>query len=140
MAKLYFNTRDELTCIDPNRVAVVQANGNYSRAVYITRREIMLTYGISKLEEVLKSYNGKSNRFIRLGRSVIINHAFLQKIDLQKQQVILCDGDKNEIRVTIPKPILKTYKQAVIKSIQIKEQQNNENNHFGKRREPTLSD
>lgn len=132
MAKLYFNTRDDLTCIDANKVAVVQANGNYSRVVYITKREIMLTNGISKLEEVLKLYNNNNNRFIRLGRSFIINHAFLQKIDVLKQQLVLSDGDKNEIRISIPKQILKSYKQAVVKSIQIKEKQY-EDNHFGER-------
>lgn len=121
MAKLYFNTRDELVCIDANKIAIVQANGNYSRVVYITKREFILTHGISKLEDILKPYNNKNNRFVRLGRSFIINHVFLQKIDLQKQIIILSDGDKNEIRVTLPKPILKTYKQAVVKSIQIKE-------------------
>ncbi len=131
MAKLYFNTRDELTCVDVSKVAVVQANGNYSRIIYITKRELMLTWGISKMEEALKAQNSKETRFIRLGRSLIINHAFLQKIDVLKQQVILSDGDKNEIRVTIPKPILKSYKQAVAKSLQIKEQQYNENHYSG---------
>ena len=132
MAKLYLNTRDELTCVDANKVAVIQANGNYSRVVYITKRELMVTYGISKLEETLKAYNNKDNRFIRLGRSFIINHAFLQKIDVLKQQIVLSDGDKNEIRVTIPKQILKSYKDAVVKSIQIKEKQY-ESNHTGER-------
>lgn len=139
MAKLYFNTRDELVCIDANKIAVVQANGNYSRVVYITKREFMLTHGISRLEEILKSYNSKDNRFVRLGRSIIVNHVFLQKIDVQKQQIVLSDGDKNEIRITIPKPILKTYKQAVVKSIQIKEERY-ENNHSGKGGQSALSD
>ena len=139
MAKLYFNTRDELVCIDANKIAVVQANGNYSRVVYITKREFMLTHGISRLEEILKSYNSKDNRFIRLGRSIIVNHVFLQKIDVQKQQIVLSDGDKNEIRITIPKPILKTYKQAVVKSIQIKEERY-ENNYSGKGGQSALSD
>lgn len=120
MAKLYFDSRDELTCIDTDFVAVVQANGNYSRVVYITKREIMLTHGITKLEEILKPYNNKTNRFIRLGRSIIINHSYLQKIDVLKQQLVLSDGGKNEIRITIPKQILKTYKSATIKSIQQK--------------------
>ena len=123
MPKLYFNNRDELTCIDTDLVAVVQANGNYSRVVYITKREIVLTQGISKMEEILKMYNSKTNRFIRLGRSIIVNHSFLQKIDVLKQQLVLSDGDKNEIRITIPKQILKTYKNATIKSIQLKEQE-----------------
>lgn len=124
MAKLYFDSRDELTCIDSDLVAVVQANGNYSRVVYITKREIVLTQGISKMEEILKMYNSNSNRFIRLGRSIIVNHSFLQKIDVLKQQLVLSDGDKNEIRITIPKQILKTYKNATVKSIQLKEQEN----------------
>jgi len=132
MAKLYLNTRDELTCINASKVAVIQANGNYSRVVYITKRELMVTYGISQLEETLKAYNNKDNRFIRLGRSFIINHAFLQKIDVLKQQIVLSDGDKNEIRVTVPKQILKSYKDAVVKSVQIKEKQY-ENNNTGER-------
>ena len=121
MAKLYFDSRDELTFIDTDLVAVVQANGNYSRVIYITKREVTLTFGISKLEEILKSSNNRKNRFIRLGRSFIINHSFLHKIDVLKQQLILSDGDKNEVRIKLPKLILKSYKTATIKSIQIKE-------------------
>jgi len=122
MAKLYFDSRDELTCIDTDLVAVIQANGNYSRVIYITKREVMLTCGISKLETILKSSNSKKNRFIRLGRSFIINHSFLHKIEVLKQQLVLSDGDKNEVRIKLPKLILKSYKNATIKSIKIKEE------------------
>lgn len=122
MAKLYFDSRDELTCIDPDLVAAVQANGNYSRVIYITKREVMLTYSISKLETLLKSTNNKKNRFIRLGRSFIINHSFLHKVDVLKQQIVLSGGDKNELRIKLPKQILKSYKNAVVKSIQIKDE------------------
>lgn len=132
MAKLYFDSRDELTCVETDLIAAVQANGNYSRVVYITKKEIMLTQGISKLEEILKAYNGKTNRFVRLGRSIIINHSYFHKIDVLKQQLTLSDGNKNEIKVNLPKQILKTYKSATIKSIQLKEEQY-ENNYSGKR-------
>ncbi|MBQ6064469.1 MAG: LytTR family transcriptional regulator DNA-binding domain-containing protein [Prevotella sp.] len=130
MAKLYFNTRDELNCIETDMIAVVQANGNYSRVVYITKKEVTLTTGISKLEVTLKSYNDK-NRFIRLGRSFIINHSYLTKVDVLKQVLVLSDNDKNEIRVTIPKNILKSYKNAISKSIKIKEKKEDGNNHIG---------
>lgn len=132
MAKLYFDTRDELTCIETDLVAVVQANGNYSRVVYITKREIMVTQGISKIEEILKANNGRRNKFIRLGRSFIVNHSFLYKMDVLKQQIVLSDGGKDEIRLTVPKSILKSYKNATIKSIKNKEDKY-ENNHFRKR-------
>lgn len=121
MAKLYFNTRDELICIDTDLVAVVQANGNYSRVVYITKREMMLPHGISKMEEILKEDRGAYSRFIRLGRSIMVNHHYLQKIDVLKQILILSSGDKNEIRITVPKQILKSYKNATVKSIKMKQ-------------------
>lgn len=132
MAKLYFNTRDDLTCIDTDLVAAVQASGNYSRVVYITKREMMLTSGISKLETMLKAHNNQQNRFVRLGRSIIVNHSFLQKIDVLKQQIVLSDGHKEELRVTVPKHILKSYKNATIKSVIINKERN-ENDHSGER-------
>jgi hypothetical protein len=54
MAKLYFDSRDELVCLDSDLIAAVQASGNYTRVVYVTKREMMLTFGISKMENILK--------------------------------------------------------------------------------------
>lgn len=126
MAKIYFNTRDELTAIDSENIVVVQANGNYSKIVTIYRKEIMLTSGITKVEEVLKSVNDARSRFVRIGRSLVVNHSYLQKIDLIKQQMVLsCQG--NEIKINVSKKTLKVYKDAIAKSIKIK---NNETDSF----------
>lgn len=134
MAKLFFNTRDELTVIDSEEIAVVQANGNYSKVLTIYRREIMLTSGISKVEQVLKNLKEKKSKFVRVGRSLIVNHSFLQKIDLMKQVMVL-SGQGNEIKVNVSKKTLKIYKNAIAKSIKIK---NNETVHIGDRGESTL--
>lgn len=134
MAKLFFNTRDELTVIDSEEIAVVQANGNYSKVLTIYRREIMLTSGISKVEQVLKNLKEKKAKFVRVGRSLIVNHSFLQKIDLMKQVMVL-SGQGNEIKVNVSKKTLKIYKDAIAKSIKIK---NNETVHIGNRGESTL--
>ena len=134
MAKLFFNTRDELTVIDSEEIAVVQANGNYSKVLTISRREIMLTSGISKVEQVLKNLKEKKAKFVRVGRSLIVNHSFLQKIDLMKQVMVL-SGQGNEIKVNVSKKTLKIYKDAIAKSIKIK---NNETVHIGNRGESTL--
>lgn len=134
MAKLFFNTRDELTVIDSEEIAVVQANGNYSKVLTIYRREIMLTSGISKVEQVLKNIKEKKSKFVRVGRSLIVNHSFLQKIDLMKQVMVL-SGQGNEIKVNVSKKTLKIYKDAIAKSIKIK---NNETVHIGNRGESTL--
>ena len=134
MAKLFFNTRDELTVIDSEEIAVVQANGNYSKVLTIYRREIMLTSGISKVEQVLKNLKEKKSKFVRVGRSLIVNHSFLQKIDLMKQVMVL-SGQGNEIKVNVSKKTLKIYKDAIAKRIKI---ENNETVHIGNRGEATL--
>ena len=105
---------------------LIQANGNYSKIVTIYRKEIMLTSGITKVEEVLKSANDARSRFVRIGRSLVVNHSYLQKIDLIKQQMVLsCQG--NEIKINVSKKTLKVYKDAIAKSIKIK---NNETDSF----------
>jgi len=126
MPKIYFNTRDELTAIDSEDIAVIQANGNYSKVVTIYRKEIILTSGITKVEQVLKNVNDTKSRFVRIGRSLLVNHSYLQKIDLMKQQMVLsCQG--NEIKINVSKKTLKVYKDAIAKSIKIK---NNETDSF----------
>ena len=113
MAKLYFNTRDEMTCIETDYVALVKADGNYSRVVYINGREINITFGISKMETILKENNDKRNKFVKVGRSYKLNHFYVIKIEPMKQTMILSDGDKNNIKVTLPKQTLKAYKDAI---------------------------
>lgn len=116
MAKLNFNTRDELIALDLDLLAVIQANGVYTRAVYITKREFILSANISKVEEALMSYRKDGYKFLRLGRSVIINHRFLSRIQLTKQQLVLSDGNAYDLRVRIPKQTLRQYKEALAKS------------------------
>ena len=130
MAKLFFNTRDEMFGIDTDLIALVKADGNYSVIVYITGKEIHLPYGISKMEAILKENNDKRNRFVRVGRSVIINHFFVYKIQPIKQIMMLSDGGKENISIVLPKQTLKAYKDAIYKSADIgaKTSKNKKNN------------
>ena len=116
MAKINFNTRDELIAIDLDLLAAVEANGSYTRALYISKREFLLTTTISSVEKALSHFNAQGYKFIRLGRSVIINHKFLARIELNKQQLVLSDGISHDVRVRIPKQTLRTYKEAVSRS------------------------
>lgn len=114
MAKIYFNTRDELISVDLDLLAVVKADGNYSQAVYINKREITLTFPIMKVEEALLAHNGERYKFLRLGRSIIVNHKYLSKIDMAKQLLILSDGCKCDLRMYVPKKTLRLYKEAIV--------------------------
>jgi len=117
MPKIYFHSRDELTVINTDLLAAAVADGNYTKIAYITKKEFTVTIGISKVENHIKESTDKEHKFVRLGRSVIVNHSFLQKIDMQKQIIVLSDGSTNELRVKVPKTILKPYKEAIERSI-----------------------
>ena len=114
MAKIYFNSRDELIAVDFDLVAVIQADGNYTRLIYSNKREVTLSMGISKVSEVLQRRHAASNHFLRIGRSTIINHAYLERIDVQRQFIVLADDKGNEIRVKASKQVLKSYKTALL--------------------------
>ena len=129
MSKIVINTRDELTMLETSLVAVVKANGNYCTVYYINKREILLTMPISRVEEMLKRYNNEHDKFIKLGRSIIINQRYIYRIDLQRELMFLSDGGPadRDLVVKLGKGLLKPYKNAIVASIKITNQriQNN---------------
>ena len=113
MEKMYFNTRDELVAVDFERVAVIQANGNYTRIIYINKHEVMLSMGINKVGEMLARHQQLAKAFYRIGRSCIVHHKYFERIDIQRQFIVLSDLDTNEIRLKVSKPLLKAYKNGL---------------------------
>ncbi|MBQ6063716.1 MAG: LytTR family transcriptional regulator DNA-binding domain-containing protein [Prevotella sp.] len=125
MAKLYLSNRDSLLCIDLESIALLKAEGNYTRLYYINQHDTLLAYGIGYLFEVLSKMSPGNYHFVRLGRSIIINHTYLQKIDLQKQILELANQGKDKVRISIPKNVLRSYKTTVEKSVVIKKNGHN---------------
>ena len=116
MAKLNFNTRDELISIDLDLVAAFKAEGSYAQAVYITQRKYMLNATLSQVDEALTPYRQAGYKFLRLGRGIIINHKFLSRILVTQQLLILSTGDANDLKIKVPRQVLRQYKDAVAKS------------------------
>ena len=117
MSRIYFNSRDELIAVDFSRVAVIQADGNYTRIIYMNRHELTLSMGITKVGEILLRHQPWAKQFLRIGRSCIINHAFMERIDVLKQLIVLADDVGNEIRVKASKQVLKSYKNALLNGV-----------------------
>ncbi len=112
MLKLCINSRDEMSVFDLDKVAYIQAGGNYSHIVYIAGSKTMITLGLSKLEEMVKMVTPKGTRssFVRLGRSLIINQDYLSNINLLKQRLTLSDNQGHTHIIAVPKVLLKAYK------------------------------
>lgn len=116
MNKICINTRDELNLIDLDLVACINASGNYSNVLYIDGNKIMVSLGLSQFETIIKdaiNKQGIANTFVRLGRSVIINNRYLRQINILKQKLTLSDRGTHAYQLTVPKNLLKNYKELI---------------------------
>lgn len=115
MRKLCLNSRDELVVIDLEKVAFLQANGNYTHFIYMGGQKTMVSLGLTKVEEYLKKVlpKDKPSPFVRMGRSLIINQRYLCQISILKQKIILSDCDTHIYTLTVPKILLKQYKEQI---------------------------
>ena len=118
MLQLCINSRDELFVLDLDKVAYIQASGNYSRIVYIGGTQMMITLGLSKLEGMIKMIVPKDRRspFVRLGRSLLVNQTYLTHINVLKQRLTLSDNQEHSYVRDVPKALLKAYKDLIRKS------------------------
>lgn len=117
MPKIVLNTRDELTILRMEQVAYLKADGNYTDVVYINNRKVTLLINISKLYEMItRVYPPAKCPFYRIGRSLIVNNAFLETISVPRERLILSDFQDNRIAIGLNKNALKQYKNAVIKA------------------------
>ena len=118
MLKLCINSRDELFVLDLDKVAYIQASGNYSRIVYIGGMQMMITLGLSKLEGMIKMIVPKDRRspLVRLGRSLLVNQTYLTHINVLKQRLTLSDNQEHSYVLDVPKALLKAYKDLIRKS------------------------
>lgn len=123
MGKLLFNSRDELLFIDFNDVALVHADGNYSRLMFTDKREMSLNLGINKLSDMIANMHFEQAVFVKIGRSLLVNQHFLERIDLVKQQIVLAEKGMQPIRIAAPKQVLKEYKNFLAEKFTMKQPQ-----------------
>ena len=112
MKKLCLTSRDELIIIDLTEVVYMQANGNYTHIVYAEGLKITVSLGISKLESLIPA-DKNIGPFVKMGRSLIINQNYLLNINSLKQKVTLIGKGKNVFNLSVPKALLKKYKEQL---------------------------
>lgn len=115
MHKICLNTRDELLVIDLDKIAFFQANGNYTQMTYTDGESHLLSVGLAKAEELIRLTWPADipSPFVRLGRSLMINQNYLTEISIMKQRIVLSDHDGHAYPLSVPKPLLKDYKDRI---------------------------
>ena len=112
---------NELVRIKPERVVYVESDGNYSTMVLHDKTEQVFTMNLAHCQQLMEEQLGKeAMSFIRLGKQLIVNRAYIFKINVNKQQLIMSNTEvNNAFTLQASKEALKQLK-ALIESEEAK--------------------
>jgi DNA-binding LytR/AlgR family response regulator len=99
--KLQFPDRQGVTFIAPEEIIYLEADGNYSKIITKTKIHLV-TRKLGELEEMLKPLG-----FIRVGRSGIINPAYLSRLD-RKQRLCILQHEKQTWEIYVSEESIKS--------------------------------
>ncbi|MBR1516913.1 MAG: LytTR family transcriptional regulator DNA-binding domain-containing protein [Bacteroidales bacterium] len=113
---LFINTNNDLLRIASESIVYITADGNYSRITVSNGDERMVVQQLGTIERLIKEQLRHSGvNFIRLGRSLIINHEFIYYINLSHQQLELADGRQRYATLTASREALRQLKEVIEK-------------------------
>ena len=93
---LIISNTNELVRIKPERVVYVKSDGNYSTMVLHDKTEQVFTMNLAQCQQLMEEQLGKeAMTFIRLGKQLIVNRAYIFKINPTKQQLIMSNIEVN---------------------------------------------
>ncbi len=93
---LIISNSNELVRVKPERIVYVESDGNYSTLVLHDKTEQVFTMNLAHFQQMIEEQLGKeAMTFIRIGKQLIINRAYIFKINPNKQQLIMSDMDVN---------------------------------------------
>ena len=93
---LIISNSNELVRVNPERIVYVESDGNYSTLVLHDKTEQVFTMNLAHFQQMIEEQLGKeAMTFIRIGKQLIVNRAYIFKINPNKQQLIMSDMDVN---------------------------------------------
>lgn len=93
---LIISNSNELVRVKPERIVYVESDGNYSTLVLHDKTEQVFTMNLAHFQQMIEDQLGKeAMTFIRIGKQLIVNRAYIFKINPNKQQLIMSDMDVN---------------------------------------------
>lgn len=112
---VYFNTRDELTkvCLDDVMYAV--SDGNYIVIKFKSGRNLTLLASLQNFIQITDSID--DIHFERIGRSHVVNIAYVSQINSLRKAIILVDDQmKMTVELIVPKDAIRQFKQTLAES------------------------
>ncbi len=119
MSRLVFATSTEVLRVPADAVVYVTADGNYSALTTADGEDYVLTMQLGQIERRLAEVlNSEDNRFIRIGKSLIVNRDYITFINPTRQKLLLSDCRTFRREVSASKDALRALKDYVEKEVQ----------------------
>lgn len=107
-AKLRFSVYGELYVVDLNQTMYFKADDHYTHIYYTTGTHFMIPFGLSKVEDAIHEKQLFCKRFVRLGRTYIVNIGCIFHVNAMKQVLFVSDSRGINHSIHLPKPVLRT--------------------------------
>lgn len=118
--RLVFITTTEILRVPSDTVVYISADGNYSTVTTIGGETFVLTLQLGQIERrIADMLDENDNRFIRIGKSLIVNRDFITYINPPRQKIILSDCRSFRHEVSASKEALKALKELIEKETQL---------------------
>lgn len=105
------STRDEMYRFDAASVMYMHAKGNYTDITTVDRRTITVCSSLSHIHSHLNECISDSVFcFVRVGKSLVVNMAYVTQINIPNQYFILSDRRTFTTKLTAPKSSLRQLK------------------------------
>lgn len=112
--RLIFITSSDIVRVPADAVVYVTADGNYSTLITADAGKFLLSLQLGQVERQLAArLSAADNRFIRIGKSLIVNRDFIAFINPQRQKLTLSDCRTFRHEVTASKDALKSLKELI---------------------------
>ena len=93
---LIISNSNEVVRVNPERVVFVESDGNYSTMVLHDKTELVFTMNLAHCQQLMEEQLGKeAMTFIRIGKQLIVNSAYIFKINVNKQQLVMANMGVN---------------------------------------------
>lgn len=114
--RLVFATTTEIVRVPADTVVYITADGNYSAITLADGENFVLTLQLGQIERrIAEMLDKDDHRFIRIGKSLIVNRDFIAFIHPVRQKMILSDCRNFRHEVSASKDALKALKELLEK-------------------------
>ena len=114
---IYFKSRDELLRFDTSAIVYFEAMGNFTKIILANGFEGQVCMNLAKMQERLtQRLEEKVKKFVRVGKSHIINTTYLLQVIPLRQRLILSDQKSFSYELTISKEALRVFMNMIIES------------------------